>query len=208
MGLISNGTTLFDAGAMAAGLAGNMVFMKKLTASDSANLTFVHGSGGVDFTTYKEYIFFFKDIHLEANANWGVQFDTGSNSNFNQTITSTAFYAYKAEASGNTTLSYNTGSDKAQATTHQVLMMDGLGTDADNSNSGFIKLYDPGSSTFVKAFSSETQVTNTNSDGTGNPYCNHCFVSGYINTTTAITKVQFTAASDNFNGDIILYAIA
>ena len=51
MGLISNGTTLFDAGAMAAGLAGNMVFMKKLTASDSANLTFVHGSGGVDFTT-------------------------------------------------------------------------------------------------------------------------------------------------------------
>ena len=32
MGLISNGSTVFDAGSMAAGFGGSMVFIKKLTA--------------------------------------------------------------------------------------------------------------------------------------------------------------------------------
>ena len=42
MGLISNGTTIFDAGSMAAGLGASMTFIKKLTASSSANLAFVN----------------------------------------------------------------------------------------------------------------------------------------------------------------------
>ena len=36
MGLISDGTTIFDAGSMAAGLGGSMTFIKKLTASSSS----------------------------------------------------------------------------------------------------------------------------------------------------------------------------
>jgi len=40
MGLISNGTTMFDAGSMSAGFGGSMVFIKKLTASASGTLTF------------------------------------------------------------------------------------------------------------------------------------------------------------------------
>ena len=67
MGLISNGTTIFDAGTMS--LGGSMVFMKKLTASSSATLSFVHGSGGVNFSTYKEYMFTFKNIHAESAVN-------------------------------------------------------------------------------------------------------------------------------------------
>ena len=60
MGLISNGTTVFDAGAMASGFGGSMTFIKKLTASDSADLTFVNGASSVVLdSTYKEYIFFF-----------------------------------------------------------------------------------------------------------------------------------------------------
>ena len=62
MGLISNGTTIFDAGAMAAGLGSSMTFIKKLTASDSANLTFHNGSSDVVFdNTYKEYLFIFTE---------------------------------------------------------------------------------------------------------------------------------------------------
>ena len=54
MGLISNGTTVFDAGAMASGFGSSMVFIKKLTASSSATLSFVHGASGVVFDgTYK-----------------------------------------------------------------------------------------------------------------------------------------------------------
>ena len=45
MGLISNGTTLLDAGALDGGVAtGAMILIKTLTASSSATLSFVHGS--------------------------------------------------------------------------------------------------------------------------------------------------------------------
>ena len=62
MGLISNATTIFDAGALDSGIAkGAMTFIKKLTASSSATLSFVHGSSGVVLdSTYKEYVFICK----------------------------------------------------------------------------------------------------------------------------------------------------
>ena len=50
MGLISNGTTLLDAGAIDSGIStGSMVLIKTLTANNSANLTFLHGSSDVVF---------------------------------------------------------------------------------------------------------------------------------------------------------------
>ena len=57
MALISNGSTIFDNGSMASGFGGNMVFIKKLTASSSATLSFVDGASGVVLDdTYKEYV--------------------------------------------------------------------------------------------------------------------------------------------------------
>ena len=47
MGLISNGSTIFDAGSMSAGFGGSMVFIKKLTASSSSTLSFVNGASSV-----------------------------------------------------------------------------------------------------------------------------------------------------------------
>ena len=48
---------------------GSMVFIKKLTASSSSNLSFINGSSDVVFdSTYKEYVFTFKDIHPSDNA--------------------------------------------------------------------------------------------------------------------------------------------
>jgi hypothetical protein len=40
MGLISNGTTIFDNGAMASGFGGNMVLVSSATASASATIEF------------------------------------------------------------------------------------------------------------------------------------------------------------------------
>ena len=41
-----------------------MIFIKKLTASSSATLSFVDGSDGVVLDdTYKEYVFTFNNIH-------------------------------------------------------------------------------------------------------------------------------------------------
>ena len=64
MGLISNGTTIFDAGALDSGLAkGAMTFIKKLTASSSGNLTFLNGASSVVLdSTYKEYFFTFLSL--------------------------------------------------------------------------------------------------------------------------------------------------
>ena len=69
MGLISNGTTIFDAGALDSGLAkGAMTFIKKLTASSSGTLSFVNGASGVVLDgTYKEYLFTFNNIHPAAD---------------------------------------------------------------------------------------------------------------------------------------------
>ena len=80
MGLISNGTTIFDAGALDSGLAkGAMTLIKTLTASSSGTLSFINGSNGVVLDgTYKEYIFYFipyilivpESILPDTNLNW------------------------------------------------------------------------------------------------------------------------------------------
>ena len=62
MAVISNGTTIADAGAFS-GL-GSLVLIKTLTASSSGTLSFVDGASSVVFDgTYKEYIFTITDIH-------------------------------------------------------------------------------------------------------------------------------------------------
>ena len=55
MGVISNGTTLLDAGALDSGIAtGSMTLIKTLTASSSGTLSFVDGASGVVLdSTYK-----------------------------------------------------------------------------------------------------------------------------------------------------------
>ena len=55
MGVISNGTTLLDAGALDSGAGtGSMTLIKTLTASSSSTLDFLNGSSNVVFDgTYK-----------------------------------------------------------------------------------------------------------------------------------------------------------
>ena len=89
MGVISNGTTLLDAGALDSGIAtGGMRLLSTLTASSSATLDFTSGLT----STYDHYIFKFIDIHPATDgAAFSFQADTGTNTNYNQTITSTLF---------------------------------------------------------------------------------------------------------------------
>ena len=64
---------------------GSMIFIKKLTASSSATLSFVDGSNGVVLDdTYKEYLFTFNNIHPATNQQFltfNMSVDTGSNYN-------------------------------------------------------------------------------------------------------------------------------
>ena len=202
MGLISNGTTIFDLGATSAGIGSGMKFMKKLTASSSATLSFVHGSGGVDFSTYKEYMFTFKNIHAESavnSFNFNGSIDAGSN--YNVAKTTTYFSAYLNENDSSATLEYSTSQDLAQATGFQKLAGT-VSVDNDHALSGYLHLFNPSSTTFVKHFiwscnyGYETGTENTHG-------------AGYFNTTSDIDAVRFQMTSDAIDaGDICLYGIA
>ena len=203
MGLISDGTTVFDAGAMASGFGGSMTFIKKLTASSSSTLSFVNGASNVVLdNTYKEYIFTFKDIHPSAST-LGLYIngsaDTGSN--YNVTKTTSYFLSRHAEDGTSNELSYKTGLDLAQSTGFQPLSIDQI-HDNDSSMCGFLHLFNPSDTTFVKHFLCRTQQMQVD-DSMEN------YSAGYFNTTSAIDAVQFKYASGNIDaGDICLYGIS
>ena len=112
---------------------GSMVFIKKLTASSSGTLSFVNGTSDVVFdSTYKEYLFTFKNIHPGTDeAHFQFQADTGSNTNYNQTITSTNFRAYHNEGGTASGIGYITGDDQAQGTAFQNLSENDVDGDDD-----------------------------------------------------------------------------
>ena len=202
MGLISAAKTIFDAGAMSVG--GSMVFIKKLTASSSATVSFVDGSGGVVLDdTYKEYLFTFNNIHPSAdNVKFQFQTSTDSGSNYGVTATSTSFRGKHNEPGGSTSFGYRTAYDLAQQTGFQTLSHQ-TGADADQSIAGYLQLFNPSSTTYVKNFIA--RVNNMQSDD--NTSDNH--TAGYFNTTSAVDAIQFKMESGNIDaGDICLYGIA
>jgi hypothetical protein len=183
---------------------GSMTFIKKLTASSSATLSFVDGTDGVVLDdTYKEYYFTFNNMHPATdNVNFSFQADTGTNTSYNQTITSTYFEAYHYENDSQTALGYNTDKDLAQSTSFQMLGRR-VGNDNDQQISGSLKIFNPSSSVFVKHFMAVMEEAHYGDL----PFNN--YIAGYFNTTTALTRFQFKMSSGNIDaGDICLYGIA
>jgi len=183
---------------------GSMVFIKKLTASSSATLSFVDGASGVVLDdTYKEYVFTFKDIHPATNgAKLSVNFSIDSGSNYNVTKTTTFFRASHYEDNSDATLGYRTGQDLAQSTGEQELT-DQVGNANDESMIGTLQLFNPSSTTFVKHF-----ISTTNSYHALNITQNN-YIAGYCNTTSAVDGIRFKFSSGNIDsGDICLYGIA
>jgi hypothetical protein len=203
MAVISNGTTIFDAGAIDSGQAtGNMTLIKTLTASSSGTLSFVHGTSSVVFNnTYDSYLFKFINIHPQTDQKKFMFQGTTDGSNFNTTMTTTWFQAYHDEADNNTTLSYIAGEDQAQGSAFQSLCED-LGNDADQSYCGELQIFSPSSTVFVKHFMA------TGNEAYYSDYSNNATVAGYLNTTSAITGLQFKMESGNIDSGIIkLYGI-
>ena len=183
---------------------GSMVFIKKLTASSSATLSFVDGTDGVVLDgTYKEYVFTFNNIHPATNATYFTfQGNAAGGSGYNETITSTDFRAYHGETDGATALQYSTVFDQAQGTAFQPLTQE-VGNDNDQSASGTLHLFNPSSTTFVKHFIGSSQYS------WSGDYSMRDFTAGYFNTTSAIDEIQFKMSSGNIDaGDICLYGIA
>jgi hypothetical protein len=205
MALISNGSTIFNNGSMASGFGGSMTFIKKLTASASATLSFVDGTDGVVLDgTYKEYVFTFNNLHAQTHEVW-LQFQTSTNggSNYNTSCTSTNFLAHHNEGDGNTGINYYDEKDHANDTGYIYLAAWEQGNDDDQSTSGTLNLYNPSDTTFVKHWLCTLNISHP-ADFTANGYS-----AGYFNTTSAINAISFKFTSGNIDaGDICLYGIA
>ena len=95
---------------------GDLTFISKQTASSDASISF---TSGID-STYKEYIFFFNNIHPATNnVSFQFNFSTDSGSNYNVTKTSTNFRSYHFESDAAAALQYQTSQDLAQSTSYQ-----------------------------------------------------------------------------------------
>ena len=205
MAVISNGTTLIDAGALDSGVAtGEVVHIKTLTASSSANLSFVHGSSSVVLDgTYSEYIFKYINIHPASVAQLVFNLSTDSGSNYNVTKTTAASNPYQLEDDSNQGFIYRAAWDLAQSTSDQIIAQE-LGNGNDESACGFLHLYDPASTSKVKQFFGTTtyyqQFGGTGAFGV--------LYGGYGNTTSAVNAVQFKMSSGNIDsGTIKLYGV-
>jgi hypothetical protein len=185
--------------------AGAMTFIKKLTASSSATLSFVDGSASVVLdNTYKEYIFTWKNMH-PATDNVSFQFngsDDDSSHSYDVTKTTTFFQASHNQAGDTAGLAYEGSQDLAQGTGFANLLVN-MGNDNDKSANGYLHLFNPSSTTFVKHFISVGQGE------THDNYQNNVYTGGYFNTTADITAIQFKFSSGNIDaGDICLYGIS
>ena len=196
MGLISNGTTLLDAGAIDSGIAqGPMQLITTLTASSSANLSFTSGIS----STYKEYVFKYISLHAATDeAELNVNFSVDGGSNYNVHKTSTFFRAeHTGTGTESTALEYRAADDLPDGTGTQKILRT-FSTEDDHSGSGTLTLYDPSNTTFVKHFLARGNVIQHANDTSS-----VAFVGGYANTTSAINAVQFTFSSGNIDAGII-----
>ena len=206
MAVVSNGTTLIDAGALASGIAtGSMTLIKTLTASSSATLSFIDGTDSVVLDdTYDSYVFKFINIHPATDgAELEFQANAAGASGFNETITSTSFEANHKEDDGETGLSYIASGDQAQGTAFQGIQRNVYNAN-DNGASGTLHIYGISSTTFVKYFMSDMQSQQLDTVGMSINYIH----SGYFNLTAAIDEFQFKFSTGNMDSGVIkLYGI-
>jgi len=183
-------------------MKGAMTLIKEVTASSDDTIDFVDGTSDVVLdSTYPIYLFKFINIHPSDDAGtFTVNFRDGGSA-YDATKTSTAFNAYHKEDGSAATVGYDAGSDLAQGTGDQYIAWN-LGNENDENVSGYLHLFNPSSTTFVKHFISSVNHNNNNS------YANNQYIAGYCNVTAAIDGVQFSMSSGNIDaGTIKLYGI-
>ncbi len=197
---VANNNSLSAITSLPAAVSGGaMTLLETQTASSSATISF---TSNID-SSYDEYIFKWYDIHPSGDgANFTFQGDTGTNTSYNQTMTTTMFRSEHDEAGSSTDLSYRTGGDQAQGTAFQDICSE-VGNGNDESCAGTLTIYAPSDTTFVKHWIA-----------VGNSYkssdaSRQTFTAGYFNITTALTRFQFKMSSGTIDaGTIKMYGVS
>jgi len=184
---------------------GSLTLISSQTASASASISF---TSGID-STYDEYVFKFINIHPSVDdASFQFNMSTDNGSNYNVIKTTSWFQAYTSEDTGGGNLSYDGNADLAQSTSYQPISREAgvgvSGANSDDSLSGYIYLFAPSSTTYVKHFLGVNNYIY--SGGETNSFNN--FLGGYANTTSAINAIDFKFSSGNIDdGTILMYGV-
>ena len=183
---------------------GAMTLIKSQTASSSATISFVNGASDVVLdSTYPIYIVKVISANIATdNQDLVINFsdDTSSHA-YNLTKTDTYFAGLHTEADNDAGLQYETGEDIAQGTGFTVVTKE-QANDADAGACSTIWLFNPSSTTFVKHYMMRSNWFQHND------YAQDAFKGGYINTTAAVTAIQFKSTSGNIDsGTFKLYGI-
>ena len=175
-----------------------MTLITTNTESGDANSAF---TSSID-STYKLYVFKWFNVNPATdNVQFTVNFsdDTSSHS-YDLAKTTTFIHSYSDEDVDDGALAYSTSGDLAQGTGYQTLA-GGVGNDADHHVAGTLYLFNPSNTTYVKHFHSDVVFTHTDDWVVNNK------VAGYINTTAAVTAVDFKFSSGNMDGTIKMYGV-
>ena len=177
---------------------GKMTLISSQTASGSASIEF---TSGID-STYPIYRFEFINILPQNDqVEFSFNFSVDGGSNYNVTKTSTFIEVFHLENDANAGIGYASSHDLAQSTAFQKLNSN-QGNLSDESASGYLQIFNPSSTTFVKHYLSNMSSVYYLE------YLGQDLSAGYGNTTNSINSIKFQYSSGNINsGTIKLYGI-
>jgi len=182
-------------------LKGGMNFISSQTASNAASIEF---TTGID-STYNEYIFVMTDIVAATDEKiFSFQMNAVGQTGFNETITSTMYWARHRENNTAADMGYQGYNDQAQGTAYQMFV-NGLGNESDQNSGIILHIFNPASTTYVKNFYA-TGNSMYGSAGSGNARTSiNFFLAGYFNTTAALDEISFKMDAGNMYGTIAMY---
>ncbi len=179
-------------------MSGKLTLISSATASGSSSVEF---TSGID-STYNEYVFYFTDINVSANSdNFTFQVNASGQSGFNEEMTTTSFRAYHNEGGSTHGLDIDSGAQSQNAGTAYQTLSQSLGNGADECCAGELHLFNPASTTYATQFYSRFNGHHDSDFSMGD------FISGYINTTAAITQISFKPESGTFDGNIYMFGV-
>ncbi len=180
---------------------GNLTLISTSTISSSTAA--IEITSGLD-STYKEYIFKFYNLHpVNDGTSWQFQGSTNGGTSYGVNKLSTFVEAEHDEGDSSVAFQYNTGFDRGANSTDYITLVGEIGNDNDQSASGFLHLFNPSDTTFVKHYIARTSQS-SNAD-----LARDQFIGGFFNTTSAIDALKFEMRVGNIETAVLkMYGVS
>ena len=143
------------------------------------------------------------NINVTAAASKAIKWNSAADGFETGDLSGNTVLLSTATASSSATLDFTSGIDSTykEYVFKFINIHPATSNDNDACSVGTLHLYDPSNTTFVKHFIAEFS---SHDDG----YSDNPFAVGYINTTTAITRIQFKFSGGNIDSGVIkMYGI-